>query len=378
MSQLEVCLSKDPDFTLNSQYHRFSKLMRGSFSDIFTAQSLKDGSLVIVKAPKKSAHSLIEISKEAIFLLKLQSFNFVPKVLYLQANEECEALVLEKLGDSLEQLKRNYNNFSLKTTVIIAIQMLNILEKMHSLGILHRDIKPSNILTGTQDRNSQLFLIDFDIATSSSNQFTCTASNQGEIFIGTKIFASRKAHRGGCFSRKDDLESLLLTLIYLYQGKLPWCQSNCGILALGDLKNKFLKGKFFEGLPKEFGCFFEYLEKIDDEMIPDYEYIRELFKSMAARFDIDFKDFCCEWDKKKKMSDESADASEISQQLSNSENEVEIQDDEEEISIEKKMLGFNKLISQNAGKFMSYTKKNSTYMKDFKNIFLKCQNEGKP
>lgn len=374
MSQLEACLSKDPNFTLNSQYHQFSKMAKGSFSDIFTAKSMKDGSLVIVKAPKKTVHSHIEISKEAIFLLKLQSCNFVPKVLYLQANEECEALVLEKLGNSLEQLKQNYNNFSLKTTVIIAIQMLSILEKIHSFGILHRDIKPSNILTGNKGNNSQIFLIDFDIAASFSNEFACTASNQGEIFIGTKFFASRKAHKGGCLSRKDDLESLLFTLIYLYQGKLPWCQSNCGILALGDLKNQILKGKFFAGLPKEFGCFFEYLEKIDDATIPDYEYLRDLFKLMAERFGIDFKDFCCEWDKKQKSENENTNVSE----LSTSENEVEIQEDEEEISIEAKMLGFNKLASQNAGKFMSHTKKNPSFMKDFKNIFLKCQHEGKP
>lgn len=39
---------------------------------------------------------------------------------------------------------------------------------------------------------------------------------------GTAIYASVHAHLGRSASRRDDLESLLYTLIYLHRGKLPW------------------------------------------------------------------------------------------------------------------------------------------------------------
>jgi serine/threonine protein kinase len=53
-------------------------------------------------------------------------------------------LVLELLGNDLEDLmKKNKNRkFSLKTVLMIGLQVIDRLEAFHKIGYLHRDIKP--------------------------------------------------------------------------------------------------------------------------------------------------------------------------------------------------------------------------------------------
>ena len=44
--------------------------------------------------------------------------------------------------------------------------------------------------------------------------------------VGTALFASINAHKGSELSRRDDIESLVYTLIYLITGTLPWKNIN--------------------------------------------------------------------------------------------------------------------------------------------------------
>lgn len=53
------------------------------------------------------------------------------------------------LGPNLEQLLKLCGGlFSLKTTIIVALQILDRLEVLHNYGYTYGDIKPSNFVIG--------------------------------------------------------------------------------------------------------------------------------------------------------------------------------------------------------------------------------------
>ena len=75
-------------------------------------------------------------------------------------------MVMDMLGPSLEDLFSSCKrSFDLKTTCMIAIQMISRIEKVHGERIIHRDIKPDNFLIGaTESTKDNVYIIDFGLA----------------------------------------------------------------------------------------------------------------------------------------------------------------------------------------------------------------------
>jgi serine/threonine protein kinase len=77
----------------------------------------------------------------------------IPQVHWFGEHKERNVLVMDNLGLSLEELfRRCQRRFSLKTVLMLADQMIQRVEYMHSRLYLHRDIKPDNFLMGVGKR----------------------------------------------------------------------------------------------------------------------------------------------------------------------------------------------------------------------------------
>lgn len=102
-------------------------------------------------------------------------------------------MVFDLLGPSLEDLF-NYCNrrFSFKTILMLADQLLDRLQLIHSREIVHRDIKPENFLIGTGRQGTRVYITDFGLAWS---EHAATAV-KGRGLIGTALFASVNGHLG--------------------------------------------------------------------------------------------------------------------------------------------------------------------------------------
>ena len=71
---------------------------------------------------------------------------------------------MELLGPSLHDLFQFCNKkFSLKTNIIIGIQLINLIRKMHENDLIHSDIKPENCLIGVGEKSNFLHLMDMGL-----------------------------------------------------------------------------------------------------------------------------------------------------------------------------------------------------------------------
>ena len=113
-------------------------------------------------------------------------------------------------GLSLEQL-RSQRKLSDSEIEAILLNLLSVLECIHSLGIVHRDIKPNNIILRSGDNLP--VLIDFGVARYSNDCHEASA-------VGTPGYMSLEQARGKT-AYSNDLYSLGLTAIYLLTGSAP-------------------------------------------------------------------------------------------------------------------------------------------------------------
>ncbi|KAM3221532.1 casein kinase 1-like protein 2 isoform X1 [Capsicum annuum] len=232
----------------------------------------------------------------------LQGGTGIPNVQWFGVEGDYNVLVMDLLGPSLEDLFNFCSRkLSLKTVLMLADQMINHVEFVHSKSFLHRDIKPDNFLMGLGRRANQVYIIDFGLAKkyrdSSSHQHIPYRENKN--LTGTARYASMNTHLGIEQSRRDDLESLGYVLMYFLRGSLPWQG-----LKAGNKKQKYEKisekkvstsiEALCRGYPAEFASYFHYCRSLRFEDKPDYAYLKRILRDLFIREGFQF-DYVFDW-----------------------------------------------------------------------------------
>ena len=134
-------------------------------------------------------------------------------------------MTMELMGPSLADLYQFCGyRFSLKTTLMLAYQLIKRFEYMHSKNFIHRDVKPDNFLMGLKEKSDILHIVDMGLAKKFYDQTTNKhiAYRDDKSLTGTARYASIHSHQGEELSRRDDFEAIGYVLIYFLTGYLPW------------------------------------------------------------------------------------------------------------------------------------------------------------
>ncbi len=108
-------------------------------------------------------------------------------------------MAFELLGPSLaDLLAYNGGRFSLKTTLLLADQILQRVEDLHKINFIHRDIKPENFCIGVKANKDLIYMIDFGLAKRYSDPRTGLhiKYQSSKALSGTARYVSINSHLG--------------------------------------------------------------------------------------------------------------------------------------------------------------------------------------
>jgi len=230
----------------------------------------------------------IETWKKERKLKRLGCPKFLGSGSFEYKGQKYRFMVMERFGLDLQKIiERHSKRFSFKTVYQVGIQILDVLEYIHSKEYIHADIKASNLLIGHQPgTENQVFLVDFGLACKYSHDGVHKEYkfDQRKAHDGTIEFTSRDAHIGA-HSRRGDLEILGYNMTQWLCSRLPWEDklSDCNYVAAqkrGYMENlsSFMKLCFPETEPPGLKPFLEYVVNLAFDEKPDYEKCRNILR----------------------------------------------------------------------------------------------------
>lgn len=283
--------AKSSDKNKNEIFVLGDRLGRGSFGTVVKGYSSFIAEQVAVKVQTRTGSPSFE--REIILLQLLRKFEGFPMVLGFQTLKYPQSFSLTLMGSSLYLLlQANSKQFSLQTVVMLAIQIISLIEKVHSLGIVHRDIKPGNFLMGLKGslNENKVNLIDFGLAKfywNHTNLEHYPLTRYGSL-VGTARYASLSNHLGYRCSRRDDIVAIGYMILDFLLPFLPWEglqdeNRQARYRKIYKMKLAYPPDLLTQGYPSEFCDFMKHALDLGYAEPPNYFYLTNLMKSVAYR-----------------------------------------------------------------------------------------------
>jgi len=289
-------------FELDNRYKIIKKIGEGAFGKVYKGMHRETKDFVAIKIEKKTESTINRLKHESLVYDYFKNTIGFPKIYKFIERKRDLVFIMELLGPNLEELYNYCNkNFSLKTVLMIAIQVLNRIEQLHNKGFIHRDIKPDNFLIGVKRRRKgRIFLIDLGLSkkyVTKNNKHI--PYNDKKNFTGSYRYSSIRNHKGIEQSRRDDLESIGYMLIYFLTKKLPW-------QGLGGSNKKTKRNNIFKikkyiplknlckDIPKEFLVYMKHCRSLKFTDKPNYKLLKELFINLFKNNNYEL-DFIYDW-----------------------------------------------------------------------------------
>ena len=295
--------------TIYCNKYRVTKLIgEGSFGKVFIAKNLENSQEVAIKLVKylnlqeKLGRKRSQLSSEEKTYNQLKDNEGIPTLYQSFTEGEYNGIAIELLGPNLGTISELCGgHLELPTILVLAEQMISRLEVFHAKGLLHRDIKPENFALGKGEKSMVAYIIDYGLAKRyrEPKSKAHIPFKQNKKLTGTARYSSINTHMGYEQSRRDDLECLGYTLVFLAKGELPWQNVHADnkkekYKKIMDLKNSIPIETLCKGMNSEFVKYIYYCRSLKFEDTPDYDQFRNMFKDSFYRSKYD-KGFSFTW-----------------------------------------------------------------------------------
>ena len=272
---------------LFKKYTLLKNIGGGAFGTVFLGLNVLTRENVAIKIEERN-NPKSALEKEAYILYLLKGPG-LPDVISFGRTKRYNILIERLLGRSLYQLYNDMNKkFTLKDICMIAIQILERLEYIHSKNYIHRDIKPHNFLVSPKNEGL-IYIIDFGLSKKyKSERGKHVKFSFTKHITGTPRFCSYNAMRGVEQSRRDDLESLSYLILYFFLGALPWqglkiTSQKQRFKEIAKMKKNMNLKNICKDCPNEILLFCIYTRRIGFTENPNYNYMKNLFKSILDK-----------------------------------------------------------------------------------------------
>ncbi len=176
---------------------------------------------------KKFVHSgLAEIYEK----LKNIKSEYLPEI-YDIIEYDGNCLIVEEYikGRSIEEIVTEKRQIDKETACKYFVDIAEVLEVVHNIGIIHRDISPDNVIV---DENNRARLLDFGIARVGNKK-----KNFDTTILGTAGFASPEQFGFAQTDVRSDIYSMGVLLNYMLTGHIV----QMGVYGIEPLKSIIIK-----------------------------------------------------------------------------------------------------------------------------------------
>jgi serine/threonine protein kinase len=221
---------------LDGKYQIIDRLGVGGMGEIFKVRHIHLNELRVIKIMRPNIaqddQGLQRFLQEARTSTMIKHKNLAMLYDFAQLDDGSYYMVWEFIdGTNIQKWIGANGPMPARLTVEIAIQALNGLEHLHSMGLIHRDISPENIML-SQDHHGKLLVkvIDFGIAKQLAEGEGGQGLTQTGMFLGKLKYASPEQagflKEGEHLDPRSDLYSFGIVLYEMLAGRAPFQATN--------------------------------------------------------------------------------------------------------------------------------------------------------